>query len=83
METIIIKVDNKKNTSFLLKLLRRLNFVADIQHNTNPTNDSITKQPSAPIEWAESTPDFSDFTGIWKGREVTLNQLREKAWKRN
>ncbi len=83
METIIIKVNNKKNTSFLINLLSKLNFVADIQHSTNRIIDSPKKLTSPPIDWAESTPDVSDFSGIWKDREITLNQLREKAWKRN
>ncbi len=26
-------------------------------------------------------PDFSDFSGMWKGREITQESIRKEAWK--
>ena len=26
-------------------------------------------------------PDFSKFAGMWKSRDITLKDIREKAWK--
>jgi hypothetical protein len=83
METIIVKVDNKKNLSFLLNLLSKLNFVADIQLKTNQQNHRLSNYGSLPIEWAESKPAITDFAEIWKDRGITLSQLRDSAWKRN
>ncbi len=83
METILIKVDNKENMSFLLNLLRKLNFIAEIQQSTISKIGNLSKYASSPIQWAESKPSFSDFSGIWKDRQISLNQLREKAWKRS
>ena len=28
-----------------------------------------------------SSPDFSNFSGMWKDRDVSQDSLREKAWK--
>jgi len=42
-----------------------------------------TKYNNLPIIWGEGDPNINDFAGIWKDKEITSNQLREKAWKRN
>ena len=82
METITIKIEGKDNLPFFINLLRKLNFVVDIK-----TDNNIEVSPQnikdASVEWAQNTPDISDFSGIWKGRNITLEELRLKAWKRN
>jgi hypothetical protein len=41
------------------------------------------KYKHLPIIWGEGKPDINDFAGIWKDKDITLETLREKAWKRN
>ena len=41
------------------------------------------KYKDLPIVWGKGKPDISDFAGIWKDKNITLETLREKAWKRN
>lgn len=41
------------------------------------------KYKDLPIIWGEGKPDIMDLAGIWKDKNITLEQLREKAWKRN
>jgi hypothetical protein len=31
----------------------------------------------------EKKPDFSSFAGMWDGREITQERLREEAWKKS
>jgi hypothetical protein len=40
METLLVKVDNKKNSSFLRKLLRKFNFVVEVK--TTPSDEPYT-----------------------------------------
>lgn len=82
METITIKIKDKKNAVFFLDLINKFNFIVDVKMNklnfTPSDNNKI-----APIDWAESEPSISDFSGIWSGRNITLGEIRNKAWKRN
>jgi len=40
------------------------------------------KYKDLPITWPENKPNPDDFFGIWKDRNITLEEIREKAWKR-
>jgi hypothetical protein len=42
METLIVKVDNKKNSSFLAKLLQKFNFVLEVK-TTSSGESTIPK----------------------------------------
>lgn len=35
-----------------------------------------------PIEWAKSGADIMALAGIWKDNPRTIEEIREKAWKR-
>jgi hypothetical protein len=35
-----------------------------------------------PIEWAKSNADIMALAGIWKDNPRTIEEIREKAWKR-
>jgi len=82
METITIKIEGKDNLHFFLDMLRKLNFVKDIELNNNTTISPLNIR-DAPVEWAKNKPDILDFAGIWKENNITLDELRKKAWKRN
>ena len=81
METLVIKVDKKENVTFLRKLLKKLNFVVEVvEHETDPAKNTVNEFP---VEEPKSKPSIADFAGIWQKRDITLEKLREKAWKRN
>jgi hypothetical protein len=82
MTTITVKINDSENVSFFLRLIQKLNFIAVIHLNEeiNPRQLSVSE---APIDWAETNPSIKDFFGIWSGRNITLDELRDKAWKRN
>ncbi len=42
--------------------------------------DVLRKELEAQKKQAQ-TPDFSDFSGMWKDSDITQQSLREKAWK--
>ncbi len=42
-----------------------------------------TKYKDLPIEWGEGEPNINDFVGIWENKNITLKQIRDKAWTRN
>lgn len=82
METITIKIKGKENLPFFLDLMRNLHFVSEVELEDKKSADPLTVN-DAPIKWAQQTPDIHDFFGIWKGRDISLSDLRRKAWKRN
>lgn len=84
METIIVKVDKKEDVAFLRKLLKKLNFRSEVKvSKSSDDRKSTTSELISSIQWATSTPSIQDFAGIWKDRNISLERLRERAWKRN
>lgn len=81
MTTITIKIKDKENVSFFLKLLQKFNFITDVSLSEEKHSNQLTKEMT--VDWAEKRPDIGDFSGIWSDRNITLKELREKAWKRN
>lgn len=82
MDTITIKIEGRENVSFFISLLEKFSFIKEITVNRKRTKQSA-KIEDAPIEWAEKRPSVEDLTGIWSDRNITLNDLRAEAWKRN
>ncbi len=82
MDTITIKIEGRENVSFFISLLEKFNFIKEITVNKKKAlqNKGIE---DAPIEWAKDYPSINDFTGIWRDRSITLNDIRTKGWKRN
>lgn len=69
MEQITIHIRNKEKADLLLQLLRSLDFIDDVKvEGLNVTEESET--------------DFFALAGIWQGRNVTQESLRQKAWPR-
>lgn len=63
METITIKLKNE-NVDFFIKLLKRLNFITEIQ-TTSLTKQPKNKKLTSPIRLPEDKPSILDFAGIW------------------
>ena len=67
MEKIILTIKDDKKKNFLLELLKQFDFI-EVQKATEKKTD---------------TYDFFGSAGLWKGRDITVNKLREQAWKRS
>jgi hypothetical protein len=77
METIKVRV-KKENVPFLRRLLQELNFVTTIEIEST---EAVSQEETHidPIQWSKSSPSINDFAGIWKDRNISLDELREKA----
>ncbi|MEI7501548.1 MAG: hypothetical protein WCK84_14010 [Bacteroidota bacterium] len=82
MDTITIKIEGSENVSFFISLLQKFNFIRGISINNKKASPQKSIE-EAPIEWANKTPSIDDFSGIWSGRQVSLDDIRSKGWKRN
>jgi hypothetical protein len=79
MQTLTIKIKDSKSTDFLIELLSKFAFVEDIKTES----DQIHSQSShSSIRHATGQPSINDFAGLWQDNPKTLEQIREKAWKR-
>ena len=68
---LIIKIDNTSDFTILHLLLRRLGI--------SFTEKSKNTEAHLPITLAEE-PDFMAAAGIWKDKNVSIDQLRQAAW---
>ena len=68
MDKILIDIKDKSKARIVISLLKELSFIEF--REVGKTNK--TGKPS----------DFQKLFGIWKGRELTLDDLRQKAWQR-
>lgn len=73
MEQILIQVKNKEKAKLLLELLKALDFVEFIK-----TGDETEAELAVETE----TTDFFSLAGLWEGRDVSLETIRQKAWPR-
>jgi hypothetical protein len=80
MEILRIKVSDKRNVSFLRQLLQKLKFVTEVEVERSGEEEIVTKKEDIPVQWSKSMPSIKDFAGLWKGRDITLEHLRSKAW---
>ena len=70
MEQIIIKIKDKKKAKTLLDFLNSLDFIESV----------IEKDLSIEKASADGENDFFSMAGLWAGRNVTLQSIREQAW---
>jgi hypothetical protein len=82
METLTIKIRNKENLKFIKDLLNKFDFVSEVKEQQSLESDLRSRYKELPIVWGYGKPQINDFAGIWKGRDITLKQIRERAWKR-
>jgi hypothetical protein len=73
MEQIIIQVEDKEKAMLLLELLTALDFVSSVKtsHKEDTEKDTTV---------SEETSDFFSLAGLWEGREISLELIRQKAW---
>lgn len=66
---LTIKIDDRKNFRILLNFLKSLN-ISSITQELSETKKSRFK----------SLKEFRSLAGLWEDRNITLEQIREKAW---
>ena len=69
METLTIKVKTKERLMFLYEMLRYYDFVE------LPELSEIKQE--------NKEHDFFQSAGMWKNRDITQEELRKKAWKKD
>lgn len=69
MEQITIHISNKEKADLLLQLLRSLDFIDVVEVEDHKVTE-------------ESEADFFALAGIWQGRDITQDSLRQMAWPR-
>ncbi len=69
MEQITIRVQNKEKAKLLFDLLRSLDFVEAVE-----TTDELHSE--------KGNDDFFALAGLWANRDISQDDLRQKAWPR-
>lgn len=70
---IIIKLKDIADINILIPLLNRLGITFSEKTKTGQSQSPI------PITFSKK-PDFMALSGIWKDKNITLEQLRKDAW---
>lgn len=78
MTTITIEISKKKHYKLFLNFLKELNFPVKII-----SSDSESKQKTDKLNSEKEKVNPDVLFGLWEGKDITLEKLREKAWKRN
>jgi len=78
MPEITIKYKNAKALEALKDLAKYFDFVLEKQKSKKAISSSRNSS-SLPIVFAEN-PDVTALAGIWKGRDISLEELRKKVW---
>jgi hypothetical protein len=71
MEQIIIQGTDKSKMEALLRFLRTLEFIENITSEAIPDPRSKVKNKEA---------DFFALAGLWAGRDITIDTIRQQAW---
>ncbi len=66
MEEIVLKIKDKSKLKFLKTLLEQLDFVEMKKSKTVKHSDH----------------SFFDSAGLWEGRDIDSQKLRDEAWRR-
>ena len=70
MERITIRVKNKQKALALINFLKALDFIEEV------TAKEISSLPKG----STNEDEFFALAGLWAGRQITLNSIRQKAW---
>jgi hypothetical protein len=72
MEQMVIHVKNREKAKLLFELLSALDFVDFID----------TETEAAETHGLAESADFFALAGLWEGRDITLETIRQQAWPR-
>lgn len=68
METVTIKIRNKRKFTKFMEFVKDLDYVEIVSD----------KKPSSPKKSVGM--DIFDLEGLWKDRDITIEDIRAKAW---
>jgi hypothetical protein len=71
MEQITIQVKNRQKAQALINFLKAMDFIEEVI-----SRDESVSQPKIRLDDKE----FFAMAGLWAGRDVTLDSIRQKAW---
>ncbi|MCP4221013.1 MAG: hypothetical protein GY765_40665, partial [bacterium] len=74
----VIEVDDNQDVQFFSALLKRIKFTDTIKIDVSPE----IPRKDMPIEWSKKNADIMALAGICKDNPITMEEIREKAWKR-
>lgn len=81
MPTLTIKINDSQNIDSLIEILSKFAFVEEIKKTSEQEHVKSMKDASS-VRKATGKPSITDFAGLWQHNPKTLEQIREKAWKR-
>jgi hypothetical protein len=73
MTRLHIKIKDSKKATIVFNLLKELPFI-EIEKTENDTNVKPLKHRKKNLE---------DIFGLWENREISIADIRKKAWTRN
>lgn len=68
MSELVLEIKNEEKKKILLDFLEQIDFIEVKNHLR------VLKKP-------KKSESFRDLFGIWKGRDISLEDIRKKAWK--
>jgi hypothetical protein len=71
---LVVQIHDQYKALKLVEFLRAFDFVNIIQ--TNNTDEKVVQQENI----AENV-DFFSYAGLWANREITVDTLRQQAWR--
>lgn len=73
MEQITIRVKDKKKAQTLLDFLKSLDFIESVSKKDLSVEKSSHESGSG-------EKDFFSLAGLWAGRDISIQTIREQAW---
>ena len=74
MPEIIVRYKSAEILKAIQELAKTFDFVIEEHHIKQPVDYT-----ALPITFSK-TPDVTALAGIWKGRDIALEQLRKESW---
>jgi hypothetical protein len=71
MEQITIRIKDKKKAQTLINFLKSLDFIESVSEKDFSVEDKAL---------ADDEKDFFALAGLWAGRDISLQSIREQAW---
>ena len=78
MPEVTVKYKSAKALKALQDLAKMFDIVIETPLGERPFGD-VTRLGELPVTFSKD-PDVTALAGIWQGKDITLNELRKKAW---
>ncbi len=89
MQRLVLTIDNLENTQKFLQFIEQFNFIETVEI-ANPIKTfkkkkkeiTLKEKPNQiPESKFNSSDELMEYFGIWEGRNITKESIREKAWR--